>query len=299
MKLKKILKNTKNVFKRYRSPLLPLFWRFKVPDVISNFKEKMFYKSQKSKSPLNVFRFGYAISFNPKQFRPFEHDVLYLIQNFTLDDVSNSAIEDLRTQMLKIHHNKLSDIKFENRDTIEFSFTDGRKIVAKALTHTTPELKTEYPEITTTERYGKCHEMSTGLAFAFGENASVVTGKISTMSNLAPFLHSWTELDLPDETICIDYTNNITMKKEDYYWLFNAKPYEKITCQQLNDDLKIFERISQYKSKTFDHAMSTKFYLSSREEFLERLAKEETKRQRKYQSDKKIQAKHPEYIMKL
>lgn len=71
------------------------------------------------------------------------------------------------------------------------------------------------------QRQGECHEKSFEIASRIGNNARLVTGLVSILSEKHTFLHSWVE---DDDSECVyDYTINAGIGIQNYRVLMHAQ----------------------------------------------------------------------------
>lgn len=274
--MKGILKNFTRVFKRYQNPLLPLKLRFEIPDHITTFRQKLFYKSLENRNLKGYFMFAISVGVIPLNMA--KEDVIQFIANFTLNSTPDDAMEYLKQKLLYVHKKKVSNIEWEDRKKVEITF-EGKKIVAKRLTECFGGLAEEHPVLFTTERYGQCHwrsiELSQKIQPDEDEKISVVTGSITGFAKDAKILHTWVEIEIGGEqTKVCDFTANVLMDKEDYYKIYSVKPLEKISSEQIHEDMKLFDMLDDNPKSYVNKDNFVKLYLSSREECMKKLKKE-------------------------
>ena len=235
---KSILKNAAKVFRRYGFSLPSLKWRFMVPDNISSIREKLYRKSFRGNKIKGFLFFMLAVGPFPRT-NNFKDDIQFLVSNFTLDETQNEAIDEYIKSLKSAYRKKLFDVTYSDRNKLTLKIKD-REIVAQRMTYVFPALIEKEPEILTTERYHKCHEKSHMLIYRLeGKNKAIATGTIATVTKDCKFLHSWIEEEESDGSVWwYDFTNNIAMKKEDFYWLYDVKLYERISMMQLEEDDK-------------------------------------------------------------
>ena len=79
----------------------------------------------------------------------------------------------------------------------------------------------------------KCHEKAFEIAMRVGNNARLVTGLVSILSEKHTFLHSWVE---DDDAECVyDYTTNADISIYNYLELMHA---QQSLIEIRNKDLK-------------------------------------------------------------
>lgn len=82
------------------------------------------------------------------------------------------------------------------------------------------------------QRQGECHEKSFEIASKIGDNARLVTGMVSILSEKHTFLHSWVE-DY-DSECAYDYTINAGIGIQNYKILMHAQtPLIKISSKDI------------------------------------------------------------------
>lgn len=259
--MKPILKNFTNLFTRYRNPFLSLERRFINPDNKSSKRMHDYIHGLKTN---NYFQSAKATLFTRK-INWLNYNILSLIYEFTLKDVPDEDI-DKYIESLKKQYRKIKDIRREGRTKIFIKLKD-REIYAKRLTDAlvsdTCKLEDFIPNIHTKERTGNCHSYSRKLAQVLNGDCNVVTGSIYSLLSNARILHSWVEEEKDGQAWCFDATLNASMKKEDYYHLYNVKVLEKISKQDIIADKEDFWKL-------YDINMHyVKLYYSSRQEALD------------------------------
>ncbi len=274
--MKGILKNVTKVFKRYQNPILPLKLRFEIPDEITTFRQKLFYKSLENRNLKGYFMFAFSAGLSPLNMA--KEDIIQFIANFTLDSTSDDAIENLKQTILHVHKIKVTKIEWKDRNEVEIEFL-GKKICVKRMTDCVSQLAEEHPEILTTERYRQCHwrsiELSQTIRPDEDEKIYVVTGSITGFAKDAKILHSWIEIERNGKkTMVCDFTANAIMDQEDYYKIYSVKPLEKISSEQIIEDMKLFDKLDKNPKSYTNKNNFIKLYLSSREECMKKLKKE-------------------------
>jgi len=113
------------------------------------------------------------------------------------------------------------------------------------------ELEKEKKELLSLKkRTGKCHYKSIEL---INVGDYLVTGYVTSSSRNVKIIHTWIETDKD----VIDYTDNLVMKKEDYY---NLKDVEVLTV------IKKDTIVSEFDSQFVKSFLSDKFYCLFRDE---------------------------------
>ena len=253
-----ILKNTKNIFIRYKNPYLKPYDRFVKPEDKSRKREEIvnaFYAN-----PTFAAYLKYLNATKLTRLPYLENNISGLLDRFTDDEVSDEEIAELQASIEKRNAKKIVSITTEGRDKMTITLKD-RVIEAERLSHKYPLIAQYHPDILTLKgRKGKCHIMGMTIASGLGDDVVMATGTMYTTIPTAKYLHTWVEEVDHGEEYCYDFTYNLALKKQDYYYLFHAVPYEKITAKQLDED--------KYKvMKLLDHEpIYTKLYMSSRAE---------------------------------
>ena len=253
-----ILKNTKNVFTRYKNPYLSLHNRLIKPDDISARREKDIYTAYENTTLKNILRYMHAKGLSRLVY--LDNNLTGIMDRFTDDNVSDTELNTVIAGVRKRHSKEIKDITMDGRDTMTISLKD-RDIVATRLSYVYPKIAEYYPSVLTMEsRKGKCHAMSIAIASGLGDETKISTGSMYHLTPRAKFLHSWVEETIDDTEYCHDFTYNLSLKKQDYYDLFHIKPYEKISASQYKKDVK---DVAKLVDQNLAYA---KLYLSSREE---------------------------------
>jgi len=244
-------------YPRYKNPFQSLEERFVLPekkgviwrDYIEDIAEKGGF--------IGFLKFAKATVFT--KIDSTNEDVCWFIEEFTCindercsDDFINRKMEYLKKDIQNVSINGREKLKFKFRDrditVIPMSFALKDVLKEKDL----KELQTE-------ERYHKCHEKS--VEYAKELKADCVTGKTWTFSPKDTGLHSWVETkNKKGEEIILDYTKNLIMKKDEYYFLNNVKVLQRNNYRELLDDEEWARVLTNYDGNYI------KLYLSSRDE---------------------------------
>lgn len=170
---------------------------------------------------------------NAKQLYLEEYDIYDTIQHLT-----NKATDGTKREKLIEQLRSYSIIKKveEAGDTIMVR-TPQCDIIFVKLTGLLPGLKEESLE--TWDRMGRCHTKSIEVSSRLEVFSNdVVTGYIYDISDKAKFLHSWLEFSKDKKEYVIDYTMNVVMNKEGYYYLRHADPITRINDVDIREDKK-------------------------------------------------------------
>lgn len=273
-----ILKNTKNVFTRYKNPYVSMERRFVLPERTSRKRENAINKAYESPTFLNILKYINAVGLRKVKY--LENNITGLLDRFTDDKISLDEIKKLEADILARNKKTLKSISYEDRDKMTITLHNGRVIEAERLSHKYPKIAEYYPGILTIDtRKGRCHYMSMAIASGLSDEAVMATGTMYTTTPRAKYLHTWVEEEDNGETYCYDFTYNLSLKKEDYYYLFHTLPYEKITAKQYDEDLYQIMKLLDADP------IHTKLYMSSRTEALKKASTLPDKDYSKYHLD--------------
>ncbi len=150
--------------------------------------------------------------------------IYHEIREFTMNpNLPNNHISfDEKTQKY-IYHKRNENVTFELlSDSIE-----------------NPEIK---EELLSSDRYGNCHENSTGLMFGFDTCSKkwLVNGKIK-INEKDYFHHTWVEFEEQGEILVIDYNSNIILRKEDYDRLTGAREINRTDVDTLESLIHLLD----------------------------------------------------------
>lgn len=166
------------------------------------------------------------------------YTITYLINEYTKEP---STIEE---QQLIDKLKKLKDTVIDVRIKEE---KNKKQIIILTKTGTlkfikfsslTPRIKEELPILTTSNRAGKCFELSYEINRRLGIPHTIVTGFIHGYSDMSRYLHTWLELNYNGETYVIDGTLNAMITKEEYYKLKHIKIINRIQDDTFQSDLE-------------------------------------------------------------
>lgn len=130
------------------------------------------------------------------------------------------------------------------------------------------EVLKDDPDIETDNRKGMCHNKTIDISEILSNPHNVVTGYVYGISDKVEILHSWIETIIDGEEYVMDYTDNIVMNKEGYYYIKHAKPLSIISNKDLEEDHKILDELTK-RGIVFD----LKEYLLFRDEIMTDLKK--------------------------
>lgn len=132
--------------------------------------------------------------------------------------------------------------------------TKDAKIIASKLSGMIPTLCKEDEDIETERRKGNCHQKSMKISKSLGVTNDVVTGYIFGYSDKAKYLHSWVEFNFRGRDVVIDYTLNILMNKEGYYYMQHAIPISRISDKKIREDnetIRKFGKVGYFNLKEY------------------------------------------------
>ena len=187
-----------------------------------------------------------------------ERQIYTAIDSFTLDTSSEKQKKYLLDTLKTEDFTKSLEYTDSN---IKMKTVDGIEIKACKLTKIIPVLK-EDENIGNEKRRGNCHSMSIKISKNMGIDNDIVTGYIYGFSDKSKYLHSWVEFNYNDEDLVIDYTLNIIMNKEGYYYIQHAEPLNRISDKSIIEDSKIINKFNKIG------AFNIKEYLVFRDEIM-------------------------------
>jgi len=82
------------------------------------------------------------------------------------------------------------------------------------------------------------------------EPTELVTGYIYGVADKGKFLHSWVECGKEGKEIVMDYTMNVGMKKDGYYFLMHAEPIARISDKDVKEDIRRFGHFFDFSNYT-------------------------------------------------
>ena len=231
-----------------------------------NFKELYIVPDKKSEEwDEKVFELGYAEDIEALDAHMSTADMIYMEEyqiSTALDSFTDKTVPKKEKRRLL---NALTSIDYIDSVKIEKSQVsiDGEKFKVRAfrLSDCTDALKDD-KDIETRDRKGKCHIKSMEISLLFGQDNDVVTGYVYGMSDKAKYLHSWVEFKNPNDVeFVIDYTQNIIINKEAYYYIKHAEPLSRISRENLvKDREKIYNKLNKIGT------INIKEYLTFRDE---------------------------------
>lgn len=183
---------------------------------------------------------------------------LFAIDMFTIL-LHKKIIKKLLKKYLKRKYKcDLDIIKFDEESQKYYvELSNGRKIRFLLMSdNMETKDKSIIRELESYKRKGQCHSRAFDVSIAFDE-ANILTG-IANVGN-RQFLHSVVETkNSKGELICLDWTRNIMMPKEDYIELFNFKILSSLDKNDMKNDFDIVR----------DLEFTTKHYLLFRDEIM-------------------------------
>ena len=185
-----------------------------------------------------------------------------VIHEFTKKTVSDRKKEKLLKKLEKKHI--INSYKIDGKSLI--IETEDKSIKIEKLTDCFEQLRDDN-DIETEDRMGQCHIKSMVISRALDVDNEVVTGYIFGVSNENKYLHSWVEFKKKEEEFVADYTKNLLISKDAYYYLYHCKPLNRIKNKNLMKDLLYITK----KAKLGD--CSVKEYLVFSDEIMKDLSK--------------------------
>lgn len=168
---------------------------------------------------------------------------------FQEEDWNNQKYEKVVEELKKFTANPTKDNKYfkyiENGNY--YKYHDGLKMnFVFDLLSTYADDEEEKDELLSFERYGNCYVDSDITAFGLLnsgiDNIYIVGGKMK--SNEIDYIHHcWLELEKTNETIVIDYTNNLVIEKSKYYQIYEAVMISKTKAEDMEKIKDIVEPV--------------------------------------------------------
>ena len=264
-KIKSYLKKLQPV-SIYKRKDLSIEDRFIAPEKKGQKWRDKFLAWSQDKNPITSVINFYARGYLFTRIEPWRYELDYMLRNFTLSNVSDEEVDKIIDTCKNLQKRKVKDIKRKGRDSISIKLKNGREINAVAITSWFNDIDQVLPQITTNDRLHKCHTMSRKLAVELLQNnipSFIATGVVNELSKKDKYLHSWVEMEKDGKDLVLDPTKNIIMRKENYYYLYQAEEVERIEAETLYNDEEMFWdlcSVDPYYSK---------LYLYSRDEAIE------------------------------
>jgi len=163
--------------------------------------------------------------------------ILEEIETFTQfnNNTSKFIIDDYMEKLKKMYF-KLCKLK-----TNEYIFITRSYYYVFSKFSEAFNLEVYYDELTSENRYGKCHDRSFMFA-KMNDKSNLLTGYING-TNLH-ILHSVVELNIFGKDYICDWTKNLVMSKQDYIKLTNYKILSKISHNQILEDSEMIEDLN-------------------------------------------------------
>ena len=169
-----------------------------------------------------------------------EYDIYTIIQQLTISDAVGEKREELLNRLRK--NEKVKSVR-DDGAAVEIETTEGKISFAK-LSEVLPGLKGD-KELETWNRMGKCHHKSMELSESVGMPNDVVTGYVYLISDKTKFLHSWVECNKTRKVpLVADYTLNVLMNRDGYYYLRKAEPLTRVSDQDIKRDQERFSHLN-------------------------------------------------------
>lgn len=263
-----ILKNTKKIFNRYQNKNLTLEKRFYTPEV----KNKKFLEKVKKNFDRSFFEALLhpfeTIEVGLAHYDQLTNYIYSFINQFTNhSEYTDEDMSNFKDYLIK-RFKEIESIEYKGRDSCTINLKNGKDFYFQTLTSSFDGILDVCPDLLTSKREGKCHKRSIVLTHVINNDCECVTGTVYPFTTGAKYLHSWVELKDGNGAIyCLDNNLNAVMLKDDYYKLMHAKPFERISQENIVQDANI---INYFNEKTCSETPYLKLYCSSREEALEK-----------------------------
>ena len=169
----------------------------------------------------------------------------------------------LKGYLKRRYHCDLKIIKFDEESQKYYvELANGKKIRFVLISDNMETKDKKYiKELESSKRKGKCHYRAFDVAIAF-DDANILTG-LAMIGN-KQYLHSVVETkNAKGELICLDWTRNIMMPKEDYIELFNFRILSVVAKDSIEEDIDYIR----------DLEFTTKHYLLFRDEIISDMMK--------------------------
>lgn len=192
---------------------------------------------------------------------------------FTIGSVMNDITTDINSLATQkfidgtLANHLLLEYKALGNSTYYFKDMYGASIVFTVLDEVYPKLKRIFPELRVQdERFGQCHDKSLDLIQLFeGDTVKLVTGLHGGRAKESRYLHTWIEFVQDGVEFAIDYTQNVLMPKDMYYYLEDSEPLTIIPRKTVIEDM------AKYR-KTFEKlGIGKKFYCLHRHDLVKEL----------------------------
>ncbi len=140
-----------------------------------------------------------------------------------------------------------SNIRYDEESKNNVYIDENINIVFKLLSDiisasNNKEEKRIKKELTSKKRFHKCHEASMNFALKDdSDSVFVLTGYVPSIDE--ELLHSVVEIDILNKKYIIDYTQNIVMKKEDYFEINQFRQISKVSSKTIKEDAKIIDEL--------------------------------------------------------
>lgn len=180
-----------------------------------------------------------------------EKELYTAINAFTLESKTQNEKGKLLKSLLK--HGFAESVEY-NDETIKIKAKNGILIMGTKLSGLIRSLNYEDEYVNKENRHGNCHYKSIKISKSLEMPNDLVTGYVYGISDKTKFLHSWVEFEVKGKELVIDYTLNIIMNKEGYYYLQHARPLSRISNEDLvNDDeyIRKFNKLGHFNIKEY------------------------------------------------
>lgn len=269
------LKNIHNICKPYTNKKKSLKNRFFTPDQKSDrFIDKLNRVKNRSLMqdflhPIELFQYSIV----NKNMDRFANAIIKFIGVFTNHaEYRDEDIEKYKKYLIG-RFPDIIDIEYTSRDVCDIILKDEDRITFKTITSAIDGSETSFPDLLTGERQGKCHGRSLLFTTMLDTSSlnkdvqvSCVTGVVWDLLPETHYMHSWVEMEVGDDTYCLDNNFNVLMKKDDYYRLQHPQVLQRIDSNTVIHD---WEKIKILNARSSDDTPYLKLYCASRDEALE------------------------------
>ncbi len=187
--------------------------------------------------------------------KKFDHLGIHFNNYFWLGDDCDDLFltdEDFQVEKISSTYHEIREFTMNpNLPNNHISFDEKTKkyIYHKRNENVTFELLSDYienpeikEELLSFNRYGNCHENSTGLMLYFDTCSKkwLVNGKIK-INEKDYFHHTWVEFEKQGEILVIDYNSNIILRKKDYDRLTGAREINRTDVDTLESLIHLLD----------------------------------------------------------
>lgn len=182
----------------------------------------------------------YLLSVGATKLDKDNYEITYKINEYTKETTSPETKQKLISSLKRLTNYIISaDIIYnekKKKEEIVIVTTNGEIRVIE-FSSLAPSIKTDLPQITTSDRNGKCFDLAYEINRRLGLPHTIVTGFIYGYTDKSRYLHSWIELTYKGEEYVIDGTLNAMINKDGYYMIKHAQPITKLKDDVIQSDL--------------------------------------------------------------